>query len=297
MYNNNQPMPVRVLKMVVMLCMLLWILPPVNNYAQTNPQSSAPAQQQSVLVGVTFLKVRPGKHDQYQQLVEKYGKKINEHFYKKENLIGWYLYSILIPSGSTAEYDYAAVNIVRGGLTNLLDPPGSQKELLKKVFPEMTDKMITDLIARYDSARIVVRREVFAPVDDVHTGDTSNPVPAKYLSVDMMHPASGKTEEYIKMERETFKPLHLERMKAGHLRNWGLYQKVFADDRAGFEYVTVNFYDNLDKLGVGFEDALKKVMPQTNMNTLFTQTLAARTMIRTEVWKLVHFVDRSNTKK
>jgi hypothetical protein len=297
MYKNNQPLHVQVLKIVVLLCMLIIAMPPIKSDAQTNPQSNQPAaNQQRVYVGVTFLKIRPGKHDQYLQLIERYGKKINEYFYKKENLLGWYLYKILMPSGSTADYDFAAVNVVTG-ISSLLDPPGNQTELLKKVFPEMNDKMVNNLLARYDSVRIIVRREVFAPVEGAHTADTTNPVPAKYITVDLMHPASGKTEEYIKMERETYLPLHAERIRAGHLRNWGLYQKVFADERAGFEYVTVNYYDNLDKLGEGFEDALKKVMPQTNANTLFNQTMATRNMIRTELWKLMYYVDRSNTKK
>jgi hypothetical protein len=288
MYCINPILRMQVFKIVVLSFMLAIMLPDNNSYAQANPQR--------VFVGVTFIKVRPGKQDQYQQLIEKYGKKINEYFYKKENLLGWYLYKILMPSGASVDYDYAAVNVVTS-FSDLVDPPGSQKDLLKKVFPEMNDKMIADMMAKYDSARIVIRREVYMPVDGVQTGDTSNPVPAKYMEVDMMHPAAGKTDDYIKLEKETVMPLHAERIKSGYIRNWGLYEKVFADERSGFEFVTVNFYDNLDKLGGGYEEAMKKVMPQMNMNTLITQIVAARTMIRSEMWKLLYYVDRSNTKK
>lgn len=288
MYRNNPSLLQRVLKIVVVCFMLAMMLPDNNCAAQTN--------QQRTYVGVTFIKVRPGKQDQYQQLIEKYGKKINEYFYKKENLLGWYLYKILMPSGASAAYDYAAVNVVTS-LSDLLDPPGNQKDLLKKVFPEMNDKMIADMMAKYDSARIVVSREVYMPVEGAQTGDTSNPVPAKYMGVDMMHPTVGKIDDYIKMEKETFKRLHAERIKSGHLRNWGLYEKVFLDERSGFEFVTVNFYDDIDKIGGGYEDAMKKVMPQTNMNTLSNDIMAARTMIRSELWKLMYYVDRSNTKK
>ena len=288
MYCMNQTLLQRVLKIVIVSFMLAMILPDNNCYAQTNPQR--------VFVGVTFIKVRPGKQDQYQQLIEKYGKKINEYFYKKENLLGWYLYKILMPSGASVDYDYAAVNVVTS-LSDLLDPPGNQKDLLKKVFPEMNDKMNAGMMAKYDSARIVIRREVYMPVEGAQTGDTTNPVPAKYMEVDMMHPTAGKIDDYIKLEKETVKPLHAERIKSGYLRSWGLYEKAFADERSGFEFVTVNFYDNLDKIGGGYEDAMKKVMPQTNMNTLITQILAARTMIRSEIWKLMYYVDRSNTKK
>src|SRR5206468_1915931 len=116
------------------------------------------------------------------------------------------------------------------------------------------------MMAKYDSARIVVWREVYSPVEGAQTADTTNQVPAKYMEVDMMHPAAGKIDDYIKMERETFKPIQAERIKSGYLRNWGLYEKAFADERSGFEFVTVNFYDNLDKMGGGYEEALKKIM-------------------------------------
>jgi hypothetical protein len=259
-----------------------------STYAQDN--------QPTVYVGVNFIKVRAGKQEQYMQLLEKYGKKVNEYFFRNNNLVGWYMYKVLMPSGSSVGYDYASVNVTTT-MSALLDPPGDMKEVFKKIFPDMTDKMVSDVMARYDSCREIVRREVYMPVHGASVADSTNPVAAKYMEVDLMHPAAGKTEDYIKMERETFKPLHAERIKMGYLRSWGLYEKTFADEQSGFEFVTVNFMDNVDKLGYGYSEAVKKVMPQADMNALFTQTMATRTMIRSEIWKLMQYVDGSNTKK
>ena len=58
--------------------------------------------------------------------------KNNEYFYKKQNLLGWYLYQVLMPAGSSTEYDYASVNVT-SSLASLLDFPMSSKEIYKKV--------------------------------------------------------------------------------------------------------------------------------------------------------------------
>jgi hypothetical protein len=47
----------------------------------------------------------------------------------------------------------------------------------------------------------------------------------------------------------------------------------------------------------GYAEAIKKVTPQTDINAMFKQTEATRTLVRSEIWKLVTFVDRSNTTK
>jgi len=286
MYKSNQTLVRQVLR-IIFVCLILTVF--------LTPDSCSQGNAPTVYVGVNFIKVRPGKQGQYQQLIDKYGKKINEYFYKKDNLLGWYLYKTLVPSGSSVDYNYASVNVVTT-LSSLLDPSVSSKEIIKKVFPEMSDKMISDLMAKYDSCREVVRSEIYVPVPGASTGDSTNPAPAKYMEVDMMRPTEGKTDDYIKMETDVFKPIHAERIKSGYLRSWGLYQRAFPDERSGFEFVTVNFLDNLDKMG-GYEDAVKKVTPQTDINAMFKQTAATRTLIRSEIWKLVDFVDRSNTKK
>jgi hypothetical protein len=257
--------------------------------------SQTPSQQ--IYVGVNFIKVHPGKQEQFRQLVEKYGKKVNEYLFKNQNLMGWYLYQVLMPAGSSTDFDYAAVNIT-GSLGALLDFPMSTKDIYKKVFPEMTDKMISDVQMQFDECRHIVRREIYTPVQGAHTDDAPNAPPSKYLEVDLMHPATGKTADYIKMEKETFLPLHNERIKMSIMKGWGLYEKIMpVDSRMGYEYVTVNYYDDLNKLSDGYAESVKKIFPQKDINAMFNETGATRTMVQSGIWKLMSYVDASNMKK
>jgi hypothetical protein len=291
MYTKHQALPARrrLPKLVAAFVIIALLLPAITALSQTPPQQ--------IYVGVNFIKVHPGKQEQYRQLVEKYGKKVNEYLFKNQNLMGYYLYRVLIPSGSSADFDYAAVNVT-GSLAPLLDFPMSTKDMYKKVFPEMTDKMISDVQTQFDECRHIVRREIYRPVQGAQTDTARNAPPSKYIQVDLMRPAAGKTADYIKMEKETFLPLHNERIKMGILKGWGLYEKLMpVDSRMEFEYVTVNYYDDLNKMSEGYAESVKKVFPQKDMNAMFTETEGTRTMVQSGIWKLMHYVDASNMKK
>ena len=291
MYAKHYALPARrrLPKLVVAFFMIALLLPAARALSQTTPPQ--------IYVGVNFIKTHPGKQEQYRQLVEKYGKKVNEYLFKNQNLMGWYWYQILMPSGSSADFDYAAVNIT-GSLGALLDFPMSSKDLFKKVFPEMTDKMISDVQAQFDECRHIVRREIYTPVQGAHTDEAPNAPPSKYMEVDLMHPAAGKTADYIKMEKEIFLPLHKERMSMGILKGWGLYEKIMpVDTKMEYEYVTVNYYDDLNKLGDGYAESVKKLYPQKDMGVMFNETEAMRTMKQSSIWKLMGHIDASNTKK
>lgn len=291
MYAKHQALPERrrLSQLIAAFVMIALLLPAIRTVSQ--------APSQHIYVGVNFIKVHAGKQEQYRQLVEKYGKKVNEFLFRNKKLMGWYLYQVLMPAGSSADFDYAAVNIT-DSLAPLLDFPMPAKDIYKKVFPEMTDKMISDVQTQFDECRHIVRREIYTPVEGAHTDDVPNAPPAKYMQVDLMQPTAGKTADYIKMEKETFLPLHKERIKMGILKGWGLYEKIMpVDTRMGYEYVTVNFYDDLNKLGDGYSESVKKIFPQKNMDTMFNETTATRTMVQSGIWKLMNYVDPSNTKK
>jgi hypothetical protein len=293
MYTKHQTLPMRgrLPKLVAVFVIIALLLPAIRVLSQTQ---TAPQQ---MYVGVNFIKIHPGKQEQYRQLVEKYGKKVNEYLFKNQNLMGWYLYQVLIPSGSSADFDYAAVNVT-GSLAALLDFPMSTKDMYKKVFPEMTDKMISDVQTQFDECRHIVRREIYTPVQGAHTDTAPNAPPSKYMQVDLMHPAAGKTADYIKMEKETFLPLHKERVKMGILKGWGLYEKILpVDTRMEYQYVTVNYYDDLNKMSDGYAESIKKLFPQKDMNAMFNETETTRTMVQSGIWKLINYVDSTNMKK
>jgi hypothetical protein len=119
---------------------------------------------------------------------------------------------------------------------------------------------------------------------------TQNPVPRRYLVLDYMKVAPGKDNDYVRLEREVWKPFHAQRIKDKRLIAWSLYDvRYTADTHREYDYVTVNVYDNLaatdDQAGMG--DMFQRLHPGNDGARLLTETGAARETVRSEVWVLL----------
>ena len=109
----------------------------------------------------------------------------------------------------------------------------------------------------------------------------------RFVELDYMKVAPGKDAEYVRLEQQVFKALHQERVKNKEMVGWALYQVPFTGDRE-YDYVTVNVYDNIAATeGTGFMQAFQRLHPGKEGTNLRAQTLATRTMVRTELWQLL----------
>ena len=119
---------------------------------------------------------------------------------------------------------------------------------------------------------------------------TQNPVPRRYFVLDYMKVAPGKGNDYLRLEREVWKPFHAQRIKDKRLLGWELYEvRYTADTHRDYDYVTVNVYDNLaateDQTGMG--EMFQRMHPGNDGARLLTETGAARQTVRSEVWVLL----------
>jgi len=262
------------------------------------PDNRSPAQtpgSKPVYVSVSYIKVHPDKEAQYRELLKKYGKKINEYFYKNKVILGWYMHQVVIPSGSAAEYDYAAVN-VSTSLKDLLDDSISIRTVFKKVFPGTTDRMFDSIAGQYQRVRSVVKREVFRSVTGLNM-DPAAP-PTKYASLDFMKTLPGKAAEYEKMEKETWMPLHKERVSQGAIKDWQLFEKIMPyGAKEESDYVTVQFFDDLSTLeNPKYMEAFNKVWAGQDAGKFIQNTESTRTLVKNELWLVIDYVDATNTK-
>jgi hypothetical protein len=258
-------------------------------------RSSAQTDQKPMYFAVSYIKVHPDKEMQYRELLKKYGKKINEYFYKTGAIVGWYMEEVIVPSGSASEYDYAAVN-VSPNFKELLDDTISIRAVFKKVFPNMTDKMFDSVSSQYRHARTVVKREIYRSV----TGLNMNPSapPNKYISLDFMKTMPGKDEDYVKVEKETWMPVHKERVNMGVIKDWELYEKVMPyGAKEEYNYVTGQFFDDLSAMAdPKYPESFNKAWPGQDVGKFFQNTVSTRTLVKNEVWSLIDYVDASNMK-
>jgi hypothetical protein len=114
-----------------------------------------------------------------------------------------------------------------------------------------------------------------------------------YMLVQFMKVAEGKEEAWIKLERETWKPLHALRVKDGGIKSWAVIaQAMPGDESNGPTLATVTTFRGWpDPTKTNWTDLMKKAHPQGNADSLFQQTDDARRIVRSEVWQVLDQMD------
>jgi hypothetical protein len=128
-----------------------------------------------------------------------------------------------------------------------------------------------------------------APAGDAQQASQSS-VPTRFVELDYMKVAPGKEAEYVRLEREIWKPFHQERIKNKRLVAWELYAVPYtADTQRQYDYVTVNVYDSFAATGddTGLEEMFRRVNAGKDASRLLAQTGEAWQVVRAEVWQLL----------
>lgn len=197
---------------------------------------------------------------------------------------------VIMPSGSTNDYDYEVV-IGSNNLQTLLDDTASA---MKNAIPGMTDEMLKTVNEEFGEMRTIVKKEIYAGVDFIDV-----PTEPKYVEVDFMKPAAGKFADYVKSERETWKPVHQQRIKLGGLSGWSISEKMLpAGDKEGYDVITTNGYDSLPMmLNTQYIQAFKTVWPKMDINKVVTDAGNMRTMVKSDILKYVFAVSADTMKQ
>ena len=110
-----------------------------------------------------------------------------------------------------------------------------------------------------------------------------------FMMVEFMKVAEGKEAEWLKLERETWKPLHKLRIADGTIKSWAaLAQAVPGDDSNGPTVATVTTFSGWpDPTKTNWEALMKKAHPDADVPKIFAQTEAARRIVRSEIWQVL----------
>jgi len=249
------------------------------------------AQDSLHLFSVTYIKLKdPTYAKQYEALLNYYGKAAGEYGLKTGRITGYYVLKVIMPIGSSSDCDYKVV-VTSNSLNVLLDDTTA---VLKNAIPGMTDDMVKGVNDQYNDMRTIVKKEIYYTTDWIDITPS-----AKYIEIDYMKPADGKYSDYIKAERETWKPVHKERMKLGALSGWQLDEKIMpASEKETYDVVTANFYDSLPMmLDAKYTQAFKTVWPKMDIAKVGTDISALRTMVKSDLLKILLAIDVNTMKQ
>lgn len=120
----------------------------------------------------------------------------------------------------------------------------------------------------------------------VNTGFTQQTAPnPAVLEVSCMKVDPLKEEDYLKLERDIWKPMHQERIRRGHMRSWTLYAVRYpTGTQRECDYRTVNVYGAVADIDRPLTDVAAKIHPKTPIADLFRRTITGRDLVRGELW-------------
>jgi len=108
---------------------------------------------------------------------------------------------------------------------------------------------------------------------------------APVVQIAFMKVAAGRGAEYLALERDLFRPIFQERVRQGISRSWTVYSVRFPiGSKREYDYVTVNTYNSLADLERSSAEIAAKVHPSISAEELTRRTIAARDLVRGEVW-------------
>jgi hypothetical protein len=152
-------------------------------------------------------------------------------------------------------------------------------DLFKKGMPGIDEKTLTAIMDSYISLRTPVKTEIYRQVDGIPTGIQP------YYEMNFMKTLDGKLNEYVRQEKEVYKPIHNEFIKSGNRTGWSFSQLIVpVADGSKYNFVTANGFTDWDKSYSLTLDDYYKVYNKLFPKTTIPET--ARKAVKTEVWKL-----------
>ncbi len=258
------------------MLMLLVFLVSSNVYAQDN----GPTYFQ-----LAYMKVKPGKYSDYLKLETEIWKPIHQERIKQGKATGWYLYQVMYPSGTNAEYDYVIVN--SGSDWNSIEHMwDGTMDIAKKVLTK--DQLLQ--IDKTEQTRDLVKSELWSFNDGVFApGDSAS----KYQVVNYMKIPEGRWEEYMDMEINLARPVHQEDVNTGGRAGWGIYSMIlpYSDNRP-YDAAAVDFYYSWDDYGRSNTGELwKKIHPHKSEEYISRQIDNSRSLVKQDILYLIDYVD------
>ncbi len=114
--------------------------------------------------------------------------------------------------------------------------------------------------------------------------------------LDYMKVKPGRAADYVRMEREVFKPMQQERVRLGNHESWRLYGVRFpGGTEAEYGYVTMAIMSDLGKLQLRNQGVdRKKIWPNYKPEDIGEMVRSNREMIRRDVFSVDHSTKRWN---
>ncbi len=248
--------------------------------AAQSPPNTAPAQMsQAAFARVTYHRVAPGSEAEFERFMREAWRPIFQTQRQAGRVANWILYRVHL-TGANDEYNYASVSYHDTWAKT--EAAASWSAVVRESNP-ISAKVMID---RTRELGPIVRQALYGRVDYV-AGPT--PQPFKYAVLDFMKVKDGMADDYLKVEREDWKPLHQVLTKEGNRVGWVLWDYMVPGGTGSpFDFVTTMLFNDYASIKAANDaEAYKRAHPNGDLAASVARTRKSRDVVRTEIWEVV----------
>lgn len=247
---------------------------------------AAQGSSDKLYLKVDYFKAPSDQIGNYLHVEQELWKPVHQARLDSGIILGWSFYSIFVAEPDAA-YNYIAVNVFDD--FDKIDYFGLN-EIVAEIYPE---KDLTQFYEQTRATREVVRTEIWRVNDIVIDDDSKLPI-GNYITKNFFDSRSG-SGDHEEMELDFWGNIHEVRVEQKILNSWAMYTLYYpAGDARHYTYSTVDYYENLSDMIIGAGLELARVaypdVSDEELNENFTRTGEARSLYKTEIWKLLDSV-------
>lgn len=239
---------------------------------------AAPAESQegTVYLQVDYMKA---SSPEYVQIESSIWKPIHEERIRRGQLRSWALYGVRF--GDRHAYDYVTINVATD-LDHFDGWGASFQDIARAAHPGKDLAEITNTLR----TREVVRSELWRLSETLEPQQFGSEPPAEYLQVAFMDVPAAGVAEYLRLERDVWKPIHRASVGRGASAGWGVYELLWpGGSRAAYNFAALNSHSRLAPWP--FAELVAAAHPGVPVEEVIAQTSEARDMVATLMLYLV----------
>ncbi len=260
------------MKRITLVAFLIVFLTSAISYAQT---------EEGAYLNIDYLKVDISQNENFEMLSKSTWIPVLEEELKKDGFTGGFLYRVKYPGGNSNTYNYAFMRTYK----SIDQALASQKEQMQAL--AKNGKAVKQLQSMGELQYSELWKTEAGIMDSANAGIST------FLVMNFMRVKPGMESQYLALENDIARPLHIERINRGMMHNWRTFS-IIMPSGIGYNYnfVTADFYDDVNNIQYEFSnDILKAVMPGANYTKTMNAIYNTRDIMRSELWELVYYVN------
>ncbi len=209
--------------------------------------------------------------------------KIHEARLKRNDIIGWAVYKVMF---KTLEDPYNYIIIVWYDSFSKLDDK-IHDDICEAAFPGKDASYGKDLLKHRD--KLVKRMSSGVFHRQLSTNESLDGMGTYYV-INEINVKPGESDQFLKLQREVYKPLYEEAIRQKKQTSWSLWAK-WPGNMRDFQYVSSLGFERLDQIEkIDDPELFDLALPDVDRESLKKMLESISTMVNSEIWKLEYKV-------